>query len=819
MRLLSVKLCELAISVSILVCGGTTAAAQTGATVKSAPDRPRVRVDLSSFKQVGPTSGGRDFAAFFRTLTALQLRGVRGAEIDTLGGGPQCLRPPNAQAAQQASLPVLSINSSIPTVYVSATVTVDSARSFIEVEATRCGASALVRLLHTGDEIPTQDPLPKLLVLAGAIARSVDAQIPRPTVAVTSATGSGPGDSIATQFSAVIADRISQRLERDDDLRVSDSVGVNGADYSFATTARTLGSAGFEARWFLTIRGSSVPIDSVVLPGRRRDSLAAAVADSAVGRLAYWRSLGGLRSPVTNISAGDSASGLLALGRAEARRGNNRQALAAYQRALTSVGHEAVEGDVLKAIVSLYRDAGDYGSAIGPYNRLVEIFPRDSALARERTTNLRLARRNFEALRVLGSAVRDHPGWSWALGDFVAVLKGLDPRQVADSADVVSAICRADRVLAQSCYNALRAHAAATGADASSRSQLRSIARALVDVADTSAREIAESQAYLALAILGTPLLLYESAGRVRLQNPPNVSFDSASRALQIAAQSSGRAGDASLKEWVLRLRAQYALMKGDPDQSYNLAMQALAITPSTSGNRVAASAALLSTGRRLFLFPYRKRLATADSLITPMVQSGGEQVYLMFIQTKHALGQDDVARDTLQRIVHDFPANSNARWALAVVCNEFLHDYGCGYVVRRDAYVAGRLTSYADTVDAVEAALLVDSLEVARRWLAPALIRPAAPCEKAVAAIFAYWLAARQHDDAGLDAALRTWNDASASAKKTDRLNCWIFEGDKAFLGSDTSRLSPAARQMLLDMMRQIQPDAAPGAAADVSG
>ena len=813
MRLRSVKLLEVGIFVSILVCSGSIAAPQTAATVKSAVDRPRVRVILGSFKQIGPTTSGRGFAAFFRTLTALQLRSLRGVEIDTLGGGPQCLRPPNSQTAQQANPAALDVNSSIPTVYVSANVTVDSARSFIEVETTRCRSGALARLFHASDEIPSLDPLPKLLVLAGAIARSVDGQIPRPTVAVASATRFGPNDSAATRFSAVIADRISQRLETDDDLRVSDSVDVNGADYSFITTGRTLGSGTFEARSFLTIRGSSGPIDSVVLTGRRRDSLAAAVADSAVMRLAYWRNQGELRSPVTNVSTADSALGLLTLGRGEARRGNNRQALSAYQRALTSPGHEAAEADILRAIVSLYRDAGDYGSATGAYNRLVEIFPNDSALARERTTNLRLARRSFDALRVLGDIVRTHPSWSWAVSDFAAMLRSLDPRRAADSADAVSRICQANRILAQSCYGALRAHAAATGGDASSRDQLRSIARALVDVADTSSGEIAESQAYLALAILGTPLLLYERAGRVRLQNPRNVSFDSAFQALQIATQAADRAGDASLKEWILRLRAQYALMKGDTDQSYNLAMQALAITPSTSGKRIAASAALLTTGRRLLLFPYRNRLATADSLITPMVRAGGEQLYLMFIQTKHALGQDNVARDTLLRIVHDLPAHSNARWALGVVCNEFLHDYGCGYTVRRDAYVAGRLTSYADTLDAVEAALLVDSLEVAMKWLGPALIRPAAPCEKAVAAIFSYWLAALQRNDAALDAAWRSWNDASASAKKADRVTCWIFEGDRAFLASDASKVPPSARQKLLEMMRQIQPDT-PGAA-----
>lgn len=78
MRLRSVKLLEVGIFVSILVCSGSIAAPQTAATVKSAVDRPRVRVILGSFKQIGPTTSGRGFAAFFRTLTALQLRSLRG---------------------------------------------------------------------------------------------------------------------------------------------------------------------------------------------------------------------------------------------------------------------------------------------------------------------------------------------------------------------------------------------------------------------------------------------------------------------------------------------------------------------------------------------------------------------------------------------------------------------------------------------------------------------------------------------------------------------------------------------------------------------
>lgn len=828
----------------VSVCS-SLAAAQAAPGEDPIIERPRLRVDLTDFRQIGQRNGEADFADFFRTLTVMQLRSLRGLEIVTRGEGATCLGR-NPQAAQQ-SVALPPLYSQIATIVVSATATVEQTRSLLDVEMTRCHADTAVRLLHTSDEIQTQEPLPKLLVLVGAITRTIDGQIPRPTVSIR-ATAPSVRDTVSADLSINLADQISQRLERQKDLRVSDTALVSDVDYAFTTSARLVTANVVEGRSVLRIRGSSSAVDSVVLRGRAssKDSLAITLADSTLRRFAYWRHLDDVRGSASVGSLTDSAlevrakralclvgevgcqpnsgaavlaldsaivrrptaSRFLLLGRAERLRGNTSKALSAFRKALSAPGREAIEPDVLTSLVSALRDAGDNAGAIAPYRRLVELFPKDSVLARESAINLRLARRSFQSLRAFADVAASFPGWAQPVSDFSEVLRGLDPRQVADSASVIANICVASRILAQSCYGGMRAHAASNVSGANWRARLHAVALTLIQLADSSSLHLAESHAYLALSILGSPTLLYEGPGRVVLRNPPNVSFDSARQALETAGRNAERAGDKSLREWILRLRAQYALMNRDSDQSFALAVQALSLVQSNSAKRIAASAALLSSERGLPDFPRNSKLAAADSLITPILSSADVQIYLAFVQAKHVLGQDTVARDTLTRILRDAPANSNARWALSVVCNEFLKDFPCAYRILREAYVGGRLSSYADTLNAVEAALVVDSVETARRWLAPALPRPAVPCERAVAFIFAYWIAASRQDEAGRRSAEHQWNDATTSAAKSGALGCWIFEGDKAALTAQPRSLSPAATARLLEMMRKVVPD-----------
>lgn len=52
----------------------------------------------------------------------------------------------------------------------------------------------------------------------------------------------------------------------------------------------------------------------------------------------------------------------------------SRQAISAMQKALAAPEHDAVESEALSQLVSVFRDAGDYGSAVKPSSDSLNFF-------------------------------------------------------------------------------------------------------------------------------------------------------------------------------------------------------------------------------------------------------------------------------------------------------------------------------------------------------------------------------------------------------------------------------------------------------------
>jgi tetratricopeptide (TPR) repeat protein len=836
-----------AVVVLAVLLSPRSGASQSAPSDLSLVGRPLLRVDLTDFRQVGRSDSAPDFANFLRTLTLLQLKSLRGIEIAGPGQGPQCL---GRVTTKQTGIGAQAGIAALPMIVVAAVVTPESRRTLIDVDMTSCRADTLVRLRHLSEEIQSQEPLSQLLVLVETITRVIDGQIPRATVAIRSNTPPKPNDTLATYWAYHLADRIAQRLEGQSDLRVIEDSHSNDVDYALATDVRVLSPGVIEGRSFLTLRGSSTPVDSVVMRGTSggERSFANAFADSTAGRFAYWRHVGDVGTsrrgePLSDsaldvrarvslcldappncqpnpnvavlmldsaIARRPTASRYLLMGRAERLSGNNANAIKAYRNALRAPGGTALEAEILSALVATLRETGDNVSAIDYYSRLVDLFPMDSLLARESALNLRLASRRIMSLRVLGSLARNYPDWPVPTSDFDVVLRGLDADEAADSAAVIAAICHKTPSLVPRCYATMAAHAVviANGTDWPER--LRSTALALISLTDSTPSRVAESHAYLALSRLRSTTLQYESPGRVKLRSDPKVVLDSVLRPLEIARLSAEQAGDSTLREWVLRLRSQYALLMGNPDDAFVFALRADSLLRSTASKRLAASAALLDTDKRFLVLRNQKRLGIADSLITPLLANTDPQIYLMFIQVKHRLGQDTAARDTLQRIYRAFPTNTVARWALGMVCSEFIKDRQCAFRTWRDAWTAGRIRNYGDTLNAVEAALGADSVETAAKWLGPALVRPADVCRKTVAYLFAYWIAGARSDEPARISAQRQWDQSLATGTTRNAIkNCWIFEGGKEAMARRGPSPLPAARKAeLLQMMRQIDPD-----------
>jgi tetratricopeptide (TPR) repeat protein len=266
--------------------------------------------------------------------------------------------------------------------------------------------------------------------------------------------------------------------------------------------------------------------------------------------------------------------------------------------------------------------------------------------------------------------------------------------------------------------------------------------------------------------------------------------------------------GDLRTREWMARLKAELLLAKRQYASAVAAAVRALSIQPTDGGRLVAAEAGLMR-GVELtkggMKAEARAAYRAADSVIAPLVDARWPSIYFLFGEIKHALGEDAIARTKLEAIIREAPTDEVAR-TLNYVCNEYLKDYDCALRTQRGVYETGRLRSYGDSLNAVEAAVLFGDYETGSRWLEPLLSRPASECERAVALLYAYWIASvranavTQSDVASKFAAI-------IGAGNGNSRGCWAFEGAKGRLsGSNPAAIAPEARTELLAMIQTLE-------------
>jgi tetratricopeptide (TPR) repeat protein len=825
---------------------------QQSSALTAAGERTKLVVYLEEFKQQSTGPIDVDVADLARTLLRLQLRGMRYVDVRDAGGRRIVCGLRSVAQTRAKSTPVSEGDSTfvatLPTMTVSFGAVADSARILVDVSLKRCAGGELSTVKHDDTEIGWRAPLPELLALLGSISRRVQSEIPRTRVAVAPFE-SGLSDTGSKRFelAADAVDRIVERLGRLDDMRVVDAA-TDTADYRI--TGRMSFSRwgdGIEAVLFVTQRGSTNAADSAVVAGsdQNRDAFYTAVADSAAGRLKSIRanaalgaapSVGGvadttleararralcLGMPQGCVASPDAAvtalHTLLAtrhdaelfilLGRAERARRNTVSAVDAYREALTAGASAQDRTDALRNLADIYREKGDNREAVAIYDQLLQLHPTDSLLALDRAVNLRLAHYQISALRALAELAVRNPGWDVPRVDFENTLADTRAEDLADSVTAVATICNAAANLRPICVRVIGDKTEQLSHSAPRTPHVRALAGALIQLASTQPSKQSEAYAYLGASSLGTSYLRESNRGRPELIVRDTMNLAAAGAALSKADSLARIVGDAPTREWVARLRAEFFLERGEFTRAYGEARRALAIRPGTEGRLMAVQMALtrgIDFADRQLDDSARAAYRDADTLMAPLVNARVRRSYFYLGEVKHVLGQDVMARSQLEAIVRQTPTDDDASRALNMVCIEYLKDYECALRAQRVAYQTGLLHTFEDSLSAVETAVVFGDLATSRQWLAPLLPRPAAACEKAVAYLYASWIAAAAADDSGRVRANAGFRDALG---ERDCRGHWLFEGAKAKLrGSSPPPMPDNARTDLLQMIDAIE-------------
>ena len=856
---------------TLAMCGFVLAIAPVGVRAQLIPltafsdpsaTPPKLRVFLADFEQEGASSAGVNLAELTRVLIRLDLLGTRGVQVQDAGskGVPCASRPVSAAQSKVYVQPADEGRdaSILPTVTISLHAVADSARVLLDVAVRRCTAGTMVLIKHEDKEIGKRDVLEDLLALVGSITRRVQDEIPRTTVAVRKFT-TNLADTVSRAIAEDASDLVAERVGRLEDARFVEGPADTSADYRITGTVTFTGPRDVvSARVFITPRGSARPVDSttVNISGREYGKIYNQVADSVLRRFDHVRQIAALGrssrtaalnsteleararqalcigAPPACVANPDAAvaqlrsamatrhdAGLyVLLGLAESARGNSGQAAMAYRRALsvadstapTAAGVSAARNDALRGLIALLRDGGDNGAAVGLYDKLLALNPRDSIVARDRALNLRLAHRQLAALRALAQLDSAAPGWAQTSADFETAIADVRAEDIADSAQAIGDICSARPRLHSRCVRIVGEKAAQLASIEARSNRMRDLATTLIRISGDDLVRRSEGYAYVGASWLGTSTFIMNASGQVEHRVADTGNIRLAVEPLGVADSLARMGADTHTREWIARLRAQLYLNSRRYEDAYGSAMTALDLQATNAASLLATQAALMrgkEASNRHSDAEARMFNRRADAAVTPMVQAHLPSSYFFYREIKHALNQDTTARAVLEAIVRDTPADDEAPRVLDHLCIEYLKDYACALRTQRAAYQTGRLRSYDDSLNAVETAVVFGDYETGSTWLEPLLSRPARACQKAVGFLYATWIAAaRANEPARIDSEAR-FREALAAHLGQGGRDCWLFEGAKAKLTGPAPPLSRGVRATLLDMIRSLEP------------
>jgi hypothetical protein len=328
---------------------------------------------------------------------------------------------------------------------------------------------------------------------------------------------------------------------------------------------------------------------------------------------------------------------------------------------------------------------------------------------------------------------RDSAG---AKSEALAALADMSFEEVADGIIAIRRKCATFTFVRAECLVILTNVAVLAARSNENDARARSVFEAALDLGPAP-RLRQRLSTYVAATFANGALIDMTATPRVRV-NMSRQAIDSANYYLD-TAQSQGDS-DPLIEEWTFRLRALVLQNELKFREAYQAAKSARDRAKDPNSVSLMAQSLFMASVSTPVDSQALLDQREAQALLNPLVDQGYGGAYSLFVSVNHELGQDSSSLTRLRARGESY-RDYAAFHALTHLCNQIKQDFKCGYDAVLRTMTLGLRKSPLDSLDAVEAAVLADSTEMATRWLARLPATSAfRNCYQPLPAFFSVW-------------------------------------------------------------------------------
>ena len=264
----------------------------------------------------------------------------------------------------------------------------------------------------------------------------------------------------------------------------------------------------------------------------------------------------------------------------------------------------------------------------------------------------------------------------------------------------------------------------------------------------------------------------------------------------------------ASVREWLLRLRAAFWLNKHDYSNAYSILASVAHDRQSSSSIRLLAAQASLLWADSLrtdtaTAAQAKQKFQISKEFLLPLVDERYAPADEVLLYVNHALGMDAETRDLFRKILDANPGDDSASGIMIGICTELIPDYDCSLAVAKKAASTGFASKPLELqLDFIEAAMLKGDEKTASEWLKVVDSRPELSLQlRPVRDFYEVWLSLDQKDRAAAQTHFLKWQNSLKDLREKKLKSVWSFKAAKSvWSGKDT----PVA-VLLLDMIKAL--------------
>lgn len=471
--------------------------------------------------------------------------------------------------------------------------------------------------------------------------------------------------------------------------------------------------------------------------------------------------------------------------------------------------------EIQNDLAQVFRATGNVNDALEANRRSLALVPGQTSVLEMEVENLRLLHRSSEALSIIADLAARAPERSTIEAEFALLLRAAPDSVLSRKLEIILPLCRRSVRVAEQCADAI-VPVSSIGLSSGVAARGGAVARNLLSVPELPADTRGALYGIVASAAMGT--VFYGSHGDESFVRTRPVDYPALRATLAQAALLPQDSLSARTREWLTRISALEHLGAGELGLGYAESERAREILASPGSEFVHAVGSYLVAriidqggevpGVDVPIEGTQSLYRAAAEALLPLVRSRYHPAYHFFRAANHALHQDMSSRAEFLALTGDSVDDLTARWSLAMVCVDYVHDYACGYRQYRELGRLGRLQTPGDSLSAVEAAVLADQLPDGLHWLGSTAARQATDCYRSVAYFYAVWLASSNASHDRVAAAHRQWKAALQSHRASGAAKCWRFDAAEVRLRSEPP---PVATSLLTSMIAAMSDDAAP--------